>query len=111
MTSSLFAGVQKMSQHERRGEPNERRWSENVGYRRPAKRLDPKAEHGRAGKLAEAAGLLQQADGGRHGGCVWGCVRGCRIERAWCKAADSERKRGDERDALRRKRVAINGKA
>ena len=77
----------------------------------PAEMLDPQAKHNRAGKLAETASLLQQSDGRRQHGRAWGGMRSCRIECAGRKTADSERQRGDERDALRRKHVAIHGKA
>src|SRR5262249_29730450 len=78
---------------------------------RPSERLDPKAKHRRAGKLAETAGLLHQADRRRHRGGTWSNKRSSRIDRARCESANSKRKRGDERDALRRKHVAIDEEA
>jgi hypothetical protein len=38
-------------------------------------------------------------------------MRGRRIDCAWRKTAHSKRKRGDDRDAPRRKHVAIHGNA
>src|SRR5215475_1419352 len=49
----LWSGVEKPSEHKCGSESGQRRRSENLRRGRPSEGLDPKAKHGRAGKLAE----------------------------------------------------------
>ena len=109
--ASLFCGGENASERECAGEPDQSGRRLDGRCSLPAGVLDPQAEQRRAGKLTETAGLLHQPDGGRQCRGGWRRMRGRRIDCAWRKTAHSKCKRGDERDALRRKQVAIYGKA
>src|SRR5882724_1090313 len=108
---SLFSGGENASEREGAGEPEQSGRCQEGRRGLPAEVLNPQAEQRRAGKLTETAGLLHEPDGGRHGRGGRRRMRSRRIDCAWRKTAHSERKCCDERDALRRKQMAINGKA